>query len=147
MPFSCGDLCDPGGENLRGGVPVGGGAVTELTIVIQSKGVQGSIGLENERVFFPKQGGANEKGEEKNHPIPKQAQPGQGMGFVSQAAHLGFELIFNARGGARYSKANLGLDTYRGISWKPQKNTYFFLSSFGLPKNHLPQSALPRISN
>ena len=43
---SCGDLSDAGGENLRGGRAVGGGAVSELPIVVKSKSMQGPIGLD-----------------------------------------------------------------------------------------------------
>ena len=96
--MSCSDLSDAGGENLGRGRAVGGGAVSKLPEIIESKGVQGPIGLDNEGVQLPKQSGANEKGEEEDHPISKQAQPGQGMGFLSQAAHLGFGL---ARGVTR----------------------------------------------
>lgn len=96
--ISCGDLSDAGGENLGGGRPVGGGAVSELPVIILSKSMQGPIVFENEGVILPPKAGANEKGENEQHPISKQAQPGQGRGFVSQAAHLGFGL---ARGVTR----------------------------------------------
>ena len=96
--FSCVDLSDAGRKDLCGGRAVGGGAVAQLAVLITSKSMQRPIGLENEGEGLAKQGGADEQGENENHPIPKQAQPRQGMGFVSQAAHLGFELICNARG-------------------------------------------------
>ena len=92
MRASYGDLSDVGGESLRGGHSVSRGAVSELPVVVRTKGMQGPIGLENEGVLLTPKAGAKEKGKDqrKYHPISKQAQPGQGMEFVSQAAHLGF---------------------------------------------------------
>ena len=98
MTESCSDLSDAGGEDLDGGRAVGGCAVSELPVRIGSKSMQGPIVFENEGVLLTPKAGANEKGENEDHPISKQAQPGQGMEFVSQAAHLGFGL---ARGVTR----------------------------------------------
>jgi len=40
-------LRDPGGENLGGGVSVGGGPVPQLSVVIVSESMEGSIRFDN----------------------------------------------------------------------------------------------------
>ena len=83
---------------MGGCEPIRGGAVSKLAVFITPHCPKGTIGLDNEGVHLRPKAGANEKGENEQHPISKQAQPGQGRGFVSQAAHLGFGL---ARGVTR----------------------------------------------
>ena len=78
---SCGDLSYAGGENLRGGVPIGSGAVSELPPLIRSKSMQRAIVLDYEGVVLANKAGLRNRERMRIVQVPNKRNPGKEWNF------------------------------------------------------------------
>ena len=89
--MACGDLDDPGCDDLRGGIFLGGVPSTELAAGVMTHGVEAAVPLDEETVMGEVGHGLIARAEQKKD--TEQGDAGYAPGFSGKALFLDFREV------------------------------------------------------